>query len=232
MSRSARTKTAKPRHAVDAVVLGVNLDDAVLKVLLVQRAVDPFAGWWALPGGFVRENEGLDAAVHRELGEETGVTLSFMEQLYTFGHPERDPRGRVISTGYLGLVRPDQVPVQGGTDAACAAWWDTRKLPKLAFDHDAILEAGIARLRSKLPWQPVGIELLPATFTLTDLQRVYEIILGRDIDKRNFRRKVLSFDVLTATDETRSEGHRPAQLYRFDRKRYAQLRRQEIDFEI
>lgn len=223
----------KADHTVDAVVFGLDLEDEVLRVLLVERGVEPFEGHWALPGGFVRENETLDAAVERELGEETGVKLSYMEQLYTFGHPDRDPRGRVISTAYLGCVRPSQVNVVGGSDARSAQWHSLSSLPDLAFDHAEIVETALTRLRSKAPWQPVSIDLLPPTFTLSDLQRVYEIILENPIDKRNFRRKVLSFDALVDTGKSFQDGaHRPAKLYRFDRRRYQQLRKQGVDFQI
>lgn len=222
----------KADHTVDAVVFGMDLEEASLKVLLIERGLEPFRGAWALPGGFVNMDEELDAAVIRELEEETGIGLSFMEQLYTFGRPDRDPRGRVISTAYLGLVRPEHVTLQEGSDAERAAWWDANNLPELAFDHAEILDAGLKRLRSKVSWQPVGIELLPGEFALSDLQKVYEIILGREIDKRNFRRKVLSFGVLAPTGKVRKERHRPAKLYEFDKLRYELLRKQGTDFEV
>ncbi|OGQ90880.1 MAG: NUDIX hydrolase [Deltaproteobacteria bacterium RIFOXYA12_FULL_58_15] len=222
----------KADHTVDAVVFGLDQDAVSLKVLLIERGLEPFRGYWALPGGFIHMDEDLDAAVLRELEEETNVKLSFVEQLYTFGNPNRDPRGRVISTAYLGLARPSHVTVKRGSDAASAVWWSLDKLPELAFDHSEILEVGMQRLRSKVRWQPVGIELLPDAFTLTDLQQVYEIILGRELDKRNFRRKVLSFGVLAPTGETRYERHRPARLYQFDKDRYQLLRKQGIDFEV
>jgi 8-oxo-dGTP diphosphatase len=225
-------KYPKADHTVDAVVFGIDLEESALKVLLIERGLEPFVGQWALPGGFVGMDEPLDAAVLRELEEETNVKLSFMEQLFTFGRPDRDPRGRVISTAYLGLVRPSHVAVREGSDATRAVWWGIDNLPELAFDHAEILSIGLGRLRSKVRWQPVGIELLQNDFTLTQLQQVYEIILGRTLDKRNFRRKVLSFGVLAPTGETRQERHRPAQLYRFDKERYELLRKQGIDFEV
>ena len=225
-------KYPKADHTVDAVVFGIDFEEVALKVLLIERALKPFKGNWALPGGFVEMDEDLDAAVIRELQEETNVRLSYMEQLYTFGTPGRDPRGRVISTAFLGLVRPSHVTVLEGSDAAKAVWWNVNELPGLAFDHADIIKTGLRRLRSKVGWQPVGIELLPGEFSLSDLQQVYEIILGHSIDKRNFRRKVLKFGVLAPTGNTRKESHRPAQLYQFDKNRYALLLKQGIDFEI
>jgi len=222
----------KADHAVDAVVFGVDLEALALKVLLIERGIEPYKGAYALPGGFLRLDETLDAAVRRELVEETALDLGYLEQLYTFDAVDRDPRGRVISTAYLGLVEPDKVAIAGGTDAAHAQWFDALEPPPLAFDHAEILDTALERLRSKVRWQPVGIELLPASFTLTDLQLVYEIILGRELDKRNFRRKVLSFDVLVATGKKRSEGHRPAELYRFDKRKYQRLAKEGIAFEV
>lgn len=219
-------------HTVDAVVFGADLDSAALQVLLVERDVEPFEGLWALPGGFIQIDEPLGTTIKRELKEETGVVASYLEQLRTFDAPDRDPRGRVISTAYMGLVRPSQVKLIGGTDARAARWFLEERLPKLAFDHNEIVANALERLRSKLPWQPVGIELLPKTFTLTELQRIYEIILGHELDKRNFRRKVLSFKVLRNTGETRSGGRRPAQLFTFDRKRYEALQKTGSNFEV
>ncbi|SHJ82718.1 8-oxo-dGTP diphosphatase [Desulfatibacillum alkenivorans DSM 16219] len=225
-------KYPKADHTVDAVVFGIDFDEAALKILLIERAREPFKGNWALPGGFVEMDEDLEAAVIRELREETNIRLSYMEQLYTFGAPGRDPRGRVISTAFLGLVQPGHIAIQEGSDAAKAIWWNVNELPGLAFDHAEIIKTGVQRLRSKISWQPVGIELLPDEFTLSDLQQACEIILGRTIDKRNFRRKVLKFGVLAPTGNVRKENYRPAQLYQFDKKRYALLQKQGIDFEV
>lgn len=224
-------KYPKADNTVDIVVFG--LDDN-LKVLLIERGREgePFFGHWALPGGFVNMDEDLTDAAYRELREETGIRPSYLEQLYTFGTPGRDPRGRVISTAYLGLVKPEDVQVVAADDARDARWWSVDALPPLAFDHAAILDMAVRRLRGKLRWQPVGVELLPSEFTLTELRKVYEIILARKVDDRNFRHKVLSFGVLQETGGVRKAAHRPATLYRFDPDAYARLRHTGLDFEV
>lgn len=202
-----------PAIAVDMVILAVAADE--LLILLIRRGGEPYAGRWAIPGGFVDPQESLDAAAARELREETGVEGVFLEQLYTFGAPERDPRGRVISVAYYALLR--RAPsVTGGDDAADARWFPLSTLPPLAFDHDSILEYAIERVRKKVEYTNIIYSLLPDSFTLTEMQRAYEIILGRAIDKRNFRKKIGSLDLVEPTGEVRREGaHRPAQLYRF-----------------
>jgi len=202
-----------PAIAVDMVIFTVSEND--LLVLLIQRAGEPFAGHWAFPGGFVDPDESLDEAAARELREETSVSDVYLEQLYTFGEPKRDPRGRVISVAYFALLR-QPLAVAGGDDAADARWFPLSALPPLAFDHATILDYALARVRNKIEYTNVVYSLLPETFTLTELQRVYEIILGRRIDKRNFRKKISSLDLVTPTGEVRRDGaHRPAKLYHF-----------------
>jgi 8-oxo-dGTP diphosphatase len=197
--------------AVDLVVFTIR--EGALHALLVRRGVPPFQGEWALPGGFVRD-ETLDAAARRELEEETGLRNVYLEQLYTFGDPGRDPRGRVISVAYFALIRPE--PVRGSTDAAEAAWFPADKPPRLAFDHAAVLDAGFRRLRAKVGYTTLGSQLLPEEFTLTQLQSLYETLLRRPLDKRNFRRRVLSLGLIRAVRGKTSRGaHRPAQLYAF-----------------
>ena len=229
----------KADNTTDAVVLGLDLANHKLKVLLILqgREGEPFYGCWALPGGFLNMDEDLDRCVRRELEEETGLKLSFMEQLYTFGTPDRDPRGRVISVAYWGIVRPDQVKVEGAADAKEVRWFDVDDLPELAFDHDEILGMGIKRLRGKLRWCPVGVWLLPKEFTMAELRGVYEIILGRDLDKGNFRRKVMGHmregGCLPPTGEKRKQSTgRPSNIYRFDPDAYKALVREGLDFEI
>lgn len=222
-----------PRAAltVDCVVFG--FDEADLKVLLIRRGCAPFRGKWALPGGFVHVGETLDEAAARELSEETGLRDVFLEQLYTFGAVGRDPRERVVSVAYFALVRPGDFVARASTDAADARWFPAGALPLLAFDHGSILAVARERLCGKLRYQPIGFELLPEKFTLSDLQRLYEAVLGGGLDKRNFRKKVLSFDLLEPLDETRRVGRsRPAQLYRFNRAKYARLMKRGFHFEL
>ena len=167
----------RPALTVDCVVFG--FDGGGLQVLLIRRALEPFLGSWALPGGFVDMDEDLDQAARRELQEETHLSRVFLEQLFTFGTPGRDPRGRVVSVAYYALVRPDQHPATGDSDASEAAWHPVDQLPPLAFDHTQIIAKALERLRGKIRYQPVGFELLPKHFTLTQLQSLYEAILGR-----------------------------------------------------
>lgn len=228
-----------PRPAVTADMVVFTFQENELHVLLVQRKHDPFAGEWALPGGFVEIDEDLDDAALRELREETGVSDVYFEQLYTFGQPDRDPRGRVITVAYLALLSRDQAALQqmrAGDDAGDARWWNIYTLPALAFDHARILEYALQRLRWKLEWTALGFLLLPEEFTLSELQRVYETVLHQPLDKRNFRRKMLSATaqdgsrnekVLEETGRYRGGDHRPARLYRFSAKaiELAQVRR-------
>lgn len=207
----------RPSVTVDVVILTVR--DGRLEVLLVKRRHWPFEGMWAIPGGFVEPDESLEDAARRELEEETGVSDVYLEQLYTFGDPGRDPRTRVITVVYYALIRADQLRIHAGDDAADARWFPAYDLPPLAFDHAKILAYTRERLRSKLEYTTIGFQLLGPTFTLSELQDVYEAILNRPLDKRNFRKKVLSTGILEQMPETRKAGqHRPAALYRFNPK--------------
>jgi 8-oxo-dGTP diphosphatase len=220
-----------PRAAltVDCVVFGY--DEGELKVLLIERALDPFKGTWALPGGFVRVDETLDEGARRELTEETGIKSVFLEQLYTFGAVDRDPRERVVSVAYYSLVKLSDHRARAATDAANAEWFPISKTPKLAFDHAEILRMAVARLKGNVRYEPIGFELLPPKFTLSQLQHLYEAVLGIALDKRNFRKKVLSFGLLVPLKETAMAGrHRPAQLFRFDPNRYEQLKKRGFSF--
>ena len=210
----------RPSVTIDVVIF--TMRSRHLEVLLVKRRHWPFEGMWAIPGGFVEPNESLEDGARRELEEETGVRDVYLEQLYTFGDPGRDPRTRVITVVYYALIRADQLETQtirAADDAADAAWYPVYKTPPLAFDHEKILTYTLQRLSGKLEYTTIGFQLLAPEFTLSELQEVYEAILNRPLDKRNFRKKVLSTGILEPTTRTRKSGqHRPAALYRFSPK--------------
>jgi 8-oxo-dGTP diphosphatase len=213
---------------VDVVIFTIR--EGALQVLLVRRGIPPFEGQYAIPGGFVREDELLEDAARRELEEETGVRNVFLEQLYTFGDPARDPRGRVITVAYYALIATDEISLAASGDAAEARWFSMSDLPPVAFDHQRILDYALERLRNKLEYTTVGFQLLPEKFALGDLQAVYEVILGRPLDKRNFRRKVALLGILKPLREWRKTGRKPAQLYRFAAARFEKLKDKGILF--
>ncbi len=221
----------KPSVTVDGVVFG--LDEEDLKIILIERNNEPFKGRWALPGGFIQMDESLEQAAIRELKEETGIENVFLEQLYTFGRVNRDPRDRVISVAYYALVNLRDYKIKAATDARSAAWFSVDDIPQLAFDHNKIVDMALKRVKGKVRYEPIGFELLPEKFTLTELQRMYEKILEQDIDKRNFRKKILSMDLLKELDEVQMDvAHRAARLYKFDEKKYRQLKEKGFNFEI
>ncbi len=202
-----------PAVTVDIVLFTIQDDD--LKALLIQRAHEPFAGSWALPGGFVGIDESLKRAAWRELREETGVHAGYLEQLHAFGRPGRDPRERVITVAYLALFPCDRLELTAASDAKAAKLFSMNELPDLAFDHATILRRAHERLKEKLGDPVIALQLLPATFTRSELQRVYELVLGIALDKRNFRKKISALGVIEATAEEKRAGpHRPAKLYR------------------
>lgn len=221
----------RPAVTVDCVVFG--FDEGDLKVLLVRRDVEPFRNKWALPGGFVLEDESLEQAARRELREETGIEKLYLEQLYTFGEPERDPRGRVITIAYYALVKLADHRVRAATDASAAAWFAVAEVSRLAFDHNKILDMALARLKAKVRYQPIGFELLPVKFALSQLQHLYEVILEAPLDKRNFRKKILGTELLIELDEIQQDvAHRAARLYKFDDRKYRQLAKQGFNFDL
>jgi 8-oxo-dGTP diphosphatase len=220
-----------PAVTVDCAIFG--LAEGKLKLLLIQRDLEPFAGSWALPGGFIRMDEDLEAAARRELEEETGVRKVFIEQLGAFGKPGRDPRERVITVAWWAIVNLYEHPVKADTDARNAAWFPVDELPPLAFDHRDILAAALASLRGKVRLEPLAFEFLPRKFTLTQLQRFYETVLGEPLDKRNFRKKALSYGILGELEEYETGvAHRAARLYRFDKPSWNRLRKAGASFSV
>lgn len=211
----------KADHTADAVVFRVDLEANRLMTLLVHRGTpdEPYHGQWALPGGFMDMGESLQVTARRELEEETGIKVSYMEQLATFDGPDRDPRGRVISTAYLALTRATDIR---SSDEGEVRWWPVKYLPPLAFDHDDIMQVALQRLRTKVQWQPIGIDLLPEFFSLRELRQVYEVVLCKSLDPSNFRRKLLKYGCLV----------QDSQGWRFDRDAYEQLRENGTDFEV
>jgi 8-oxo-dGTP diphosphatase len=241
------------RPALTCDVIVFTIRDGRLQVLLVRRGRPPYRGRWAIPGGFVEKDEPLERTARRELEEETGLAGVYLEQLYTFGDPGRDPRGHTVTVAYLALVDParfegDRVGggfsprpsgvggksplphvLRAGDDAAALGWFPVYRLPALAFDHNQVLAVAVERLRNKLFYTTVGFEFLGREFTLSDLQRVYEVLLNRRQDKRNFRRRILSLGILRPLGTSRREGrHRPARLYAFRKPRWTYLRERAL----
>lgn len=211
------------KTTVDTVAFAVH--QSTLEVLLIKRKHDPFKAHWALPGGFLRDDDQtLEAAATRELYAETNVSNVYLEQLYTFGDLGRDPRGRVITVSYLALLREEELELRASADASGVAWWPVNDLPTLAFDHNSIVTYAYQRLKYKIEYSPAAFKLIPDKFTLRDLQTVYEAVLGRPIDNRNFRKKFLASGVLKELDETsREASFRPARLYAFSDNDFEKL---------
>ncbi|MDQ6963229.1 MAG: NUDIX domain-containing protein [Mariprofundaceae bacterium] len=203
-----------PHPSVTTDIIIFSIREKQLKLLLIKRKEPPFQGSWALPGGFVNMDESIDDAAKRELAEETGVRDVYLEQLYTYGEPNRDPRERVITVAYFALIASEHLHVQASSDAAEADWFAMDTLPDLAFDHDEMIKTAHQRLVAKLDYSTIAFQLMPQQFTLSALQEVYEIILQAEIDKRNFRKWVLALENIEETGETlRTGSHRPAKLY-------------------
>jgi 8-oxo-dGTP diphosphatase len=221
-------KYERPSVTVDVVIFSI-LDDQ-LKVLLIKRNVWPYEGMWAIPGGFVHMDESLDNAAYRELAEETNVTAEqvYLEQLYTFGEPGRDPRTRVITVTYFALVGADKINPRAADDAEDVCWFSVYDLPTLAFDHAEILNYALTRLRYKLEYSAAGFQLLPEKFTLRELQDAYEIILGAKLDKGNFRSKLRKTQVVEKVDGYRDTGGRPARLYHFRDDAVAEIKTRRL----
>jgi 8-oxo-dGTP diphosphatase len=223
----------RPALTVDCVLFGLDFPEETLQVMLIERDLKPYAGMWAIPGGFAQKKETLAQAAMRELKEETGIRNVYLEQLYTFGDPKRDPRGWVVSVAYYALVAPDKYTIKAATDARQAAWFPVNKLPPLAFDHSEIINMALERVRGKLSYAPIGFELLPQKFTIKQLQKLYEIVLGTQLDNRNFRKKIFSMNILRELDETqKGVPHRAARYYKFDERKYKQLAKRGLSFEL
>ncbi|MDW8347245.1 MAG: NUDIX domain-containing protein [Bacteroidia bacterium] len=219
--------------AVDNVVFGWNGEE--IHLLLVKRNFEPYRDKWALPGGFIEYGENAEKASLRKLFEETSIEKVFLEQLYTFSDKDRDPRMHVISIAYYALInmKKHQITQDKNMHSSAIQWVDVRNIPPLAFDHNQIVDTALQRLKSKITYTPIGFELLPDKFTLSELQLLYEKILNRKIDKRNFRKKILSFGMLEPLQEyQKNVRHRAAQYYRFNPEKYAELSQKGIHFEI
>lgn len=219
---------------VDAVVFGYS--DNQLQVLLIKRKYDPFKGTLAFPGGYVLEHERARETVIRELKEETNVEVDYLEQLYTFTRVDRDPRGRIITIAYYALVNPSEFELKADTDADSVQWIPVHEALKqtLGFDHNSILNYGLTRLKNKIKYEPIGFDLLPEKFKITDLHRLYETILDTSIDIRNFDKKIKSFKLLIPTKEfsKATTVGRKGRLYKFDRKMYEKMKKSGFLFEI
>jgi len=217
--------------SVDCVIFG--FEEGALKILLIERNEEPFKDWWGLPGYFVENNESIDQAAERILSEFTGLRDIFMEQLYTFGDLSRHPQGRVITVAYYALIRLNGKKDLSPSSATVkkAFWYPVSELPALAFDHTLIFEKSLEKIRRKISDQPIAFELLPEKFTLTQLQNVYEAILNKKLDKRNFRKKMLNYGILKELDEKqRGVSYRAATLFKFDRRKYAKVFQKELSF--
>ncbi len=219
------------KFSVDCVIFG--FDEGELKILLIERNEEPFTGWFALPGNFVENTEAIESAAERILYELTGLKGIFMEQFYTFGALGRHPQGRVITVAYYAMIRLNgQKDLKPVTDyARQAVWMPVKDMPELAFDHSRIFRKSFDKIRNKISYQPIAFELLPEKFTLTQLQNLYEVILNKKLDKRNFRKKMLAYDILKELDEKqKGVSYRAAKLYRFDKRKYARHFNKELSF--
>jgi 8-oxo-dGTP diphosphatase len=222
-------KYPHPAVTADCVIFG--FDGINLKVLLIERGIEPYKGKWAFPGGFVNMNESCEEGALRELKEETGLSAAYIEQFHTFSDPQRDPRERIITVAYFALVRIQEV--KGGDDAAQAAWFALDEVPQLAFDHDRILREALKRLRERIHFEPIGFELLPEKFTMRELQNLYEAILDVHFDRANFSKKMLHFNILTQLEETVwPTPKREANLYRFNMESYNELKQKGFRLEF
>ena len=220
-------KYPHPSVTTDCVIFG--FDGTKLRVLLIERGIEPFKGKWALPGGFLRMDEDAETGALRELKEETGLDAAYIKQFHTFTTPNRDPRERVITIAYYALVRLQEVT--GGDDAARAEWYAPDKVPALAFDHDQILRMASYELKRQIHFEPVGFELLPKQFTIKELQSLYESILDVTFDRRNFYKKMQHLELLKQVDRGESKPRQPF-LFEFNAEKYAELKHKGFRLEF
>jgi len=206
-----KEKYERPSVTADIVIFTIQNNE--LKVLLVKRNVEPFRGKWAIPGGFVKMSESLEDAAKRELEEETGVKDVYLEQLYSFGDPGRDPRGRVITVAYIALINSENIKLRATTDVSEAKWFSIKKVPSLAFDHKRIFDYSLKRLKWKFEYTTVAFSLLPKKFAISEIQKIYEIVFDKKFDKRNFNKKIISLGILKEEEVKRDVSYRPPQLY-------------------
>jgi 8-oxo-dGTP diphosphatase len=207
----------KPLVTVDIVIFTIKNND--LKVLLVKRGVEPFKNQWALPGGFIKIEESLEKAAKRELKEETGVDDVYLEQLYTFGNPKRDPRGRVITIAYMALMNSENVILKASTDVLDTKWFSIEEIPSLAFDHKKILDYSLKRLKWRFGYTTIAFSLISKKFTIGQIQKIYEIVFNKKFDRRNFRKKIISIGLIKPTKEKQTNvSHRPPMLYTLNKK--------------
>lgn len=231
MSLEYRPEDKIPFLSIDAVIFG--LDNGKLKILLIKRAIEPARGMWALPGGFVLKDEDLDAAARRTLEYMTGINNIFMEQVYTFGQLNRFPEHRVVTIAYYALINYTLDNLRAGHDATDINWFEIDDVPELVFDHRYILDTTLHFLRAKVRTEPIGFELLPDKFTLTQLQGLYQTVLGTTFDTRNFRKKLLKMNLLLPLEETQiGVAHRAARLYSFNKETYEKLKEKGFTFEL
>lgn len=222
-------KYPHPSVTTDCVIFG--FDGSKLKVLLIERGIEPYKGRWAFPGGFLKMEESAEEGALRELQEETGLTGAYIEQFHTFTDPKRDPRERVITIAYFALVRIRDV--KGGDDAAKAQWFALDEIPQLAFDHDMILRMAQSRLRERIHFQPIGFELMPEKFTMKNLQELYEAILEVKFERSNFAKKMLHYELVEQLEETVwPTPKREARLYRFNKKNYEEFKKKGFQLEF
>ena len=211
-------KYPHPAVTTDCVVFG--FDGNSLSLLLIKRGIEPYKGTWALPGGFMNMDETAEQGALRELQEETGVKDIYIEQLQAFTGVDRDPRERVLTIAFLAFVRQEKYEVIAGDDAAQAQWFPISELPELAFDHKEIIRVALEKLRWKITYEPLAFRLLNKTFTMTQVQTIYEVVLGQTFDRRNFHKKMTALGYIVPTDQQIRNNGRPGTLYTFDEEKY------------